>query len=77
MLTFILAIIFIGVILCGMGQFILRWFKPYRKFACKMGWHSWPSYSPIQDDWVGTFLKYAQCKWCGYKGQIDSQGNLF
>lgn len=44
----------------------------FKKFACKIGWHS-----------IGDIVGFdganihAKCKWCGYKGMIDSQGNLF
>jgi len=58
---------------------LFGWCKWYRKLACKIGWHSWPNFDDVhkkKDDPL-LFLTYAKCKWCGYEGQIDSQGNLF
>ena len=54
--------------------------KYLRKLFCLMGWHSvfvgFDSIHKRPDDPL-KFLTYAKCKWCGYIGQIDSQGNLF
>ena len=49
-----------------------------KRFFCWIGWHSWTYDSVHKDprDPLG-FLTFAKCKWCGYEGQIDSQGNLF
>jgi hypothetical protein len=61
------------------GNIFLRWCKWYRKLSCRCGWHSYPDFSNIHyktDDPL-IFLVFAKCKWCGYEGQIDSQGNLF
>lgn len=59
---------------------MLNYFKQkYKKFACWIGWHSFPNYDCIQkhpDDPL-KFLILAKCKWCGFEGQIDSQANLF
>ena len=70
----------IGIFLIfGMfSHFTLRWWNSYRKFACKVGWHSYPYFgiSTKPKDSTG-FLVFAKCEWCGYEGQIDSQGNLF
>ena len=47
-------------------------------FCEKLGWHS-RSYNDVhhtKND-PNKFLKFAKCKWCGFEGQIDSQGNLF
>jgi len=57
----------------------MKWFK---KVWCWSGFAhvTWISKSlkeykdpkdPLQ------FLNFAECEWCGKKGQIDSQGNLF
>jgi hypothetical protein len=46
-----------------------------KRFFCWAGWHSW-SYESCGSDPTG-FLTYAKCRWCGYEGQVDSQGNLF
>ena len=50
---------------------IRRW---YRRFCCRMGWHSWPNFVILSHDGASF---HARCKWCGYEGMIDSQGNLF
>jgi len=45
--------------------------KKLKKLFCKIGWH--------KKEYVGfdgISLK-AKCKWCGYEGLVDSQGNLF
>ena len=44
-----------------------------RKLLCKLGWHSW-TYAHLYNDGCS---EHAKCKWCGYEGMIDSQGNLF
>ncbi len=44
-----------------------------KRFLCRVGWHSW-SYVLIFHDGAS---QHAKCKWCGYEGMIDSQGNLF
>ena len=54
--------------------------KLYRKFACWIGWHSFGDYELVEspEDPLNTHIcdKY-KCKWCGYTGMVDSQGNLF
>ena len=46
-----------------------------RKFLCKMGWHSFnEGFDSTGFDGCSV---HAKCKWCGYEGMIDSQGNLF
>lgn len=40
---------------------------------CKIGWHS---FGYIYTSYDGC-SQHAKCKWCGYKGMVDSQGNLF
>lgn len=44
-----------------------------RRLMCWLGWHSL-SYEPLFFD--GASL-HVRCKWCGYEGMMDSQGNLF
>jgi hypothetical protein len=47
--------------------------KRFRLFLCKkLGWHSYNYF----DGFDGCSAK-ATCKICGYKGLVDSQGNLF
>lgn len=49
--------------------------KLYKRFACRVGWHSPMSkYEHIEFDGVSA---HCRCPWCGYIGMIDSQGNLF
>jgi len=46
-----------------------------KRFFCWLGWHSWiGGYELLYHDGCST---HARCKWCGYEGMIDSQGNLF
>jgi len=46
-----------------------------KRLFCKIGWHSLPvGFEEVEFDGCS---KYARCKWCGYEGMIDSQGNLF
>jgi len=47
--------------------------KFIKKFLCKIGWHS---FSYVKTEFDGCSV-HAKCKWCGYEGMIDSQGNLF
>lgn len=56
------------------GNITMRWSKTYRKIACKIGWHSYPSFTTTEFDGCSM---HAKCKWCGYTGMIDGQGNLF
>jgi uncharacterized membrane protein len=54
---------------------LFRNFNWYRKFACNvMHWHSYPYFDTTTNDGCS---QYAKCKWCGYEGMLDSQGNLF
>jgi hypothetical protein len=47
----------------------------FKRFCCFVGWHG-PLQNSDESDPTG-FLSYAQCRWCGYKGQLDSHGQLF
>ena len=52
-------------------------YKKIRIWFCKhLGWHSPIDLHKLPEDPL-QFLIFAKCKWCGYEGQIDSQGNLF
>jgi len=44
-----------------------------KRFLCWIGWHSW---TYVITGYDGYNL-IAECKWCGHKGMLDSQGNLF
>lgn len=50
----------------------MKWFK---RFSCWIGWHS----HPVGFEMVGFdgCSVHAKCRWCGFVGMIDSQGNLF
>ena len=51
------------------------WIKPLQKFYCKIGWHCHSK--DYQFDYSDGVSEHCTCKWCGYHGMIDSQGNLF
>jgi len=54
--------------------------KYIKKFFCYMTWHSYfVGYGDVRKSKSDPlqFLTFAKCKWCGFEGQIDSQGNLF
>lgn len=50
---------------------LFRW---YKRFACRIGWHSYPHFEPTGFDGASV---HARCRWCPKQGMIDSQGNLF
>lgn len=51
--------------------------KKIRLFLCReFGWHS-PTNIHFNSLDTRSFLIYAECKVCGFKGLMDSQGNLF
>ncbi|MCK5563660.1 MAG: hypothetical protein KAJ07_00300 [Planctomycetes bacterium] len=86
--TDILILIFLGIPLGTMvvcffliWEGIMRFWQPniFIKLCCGVfAWHS-HGYNHVHKSPKDplSFLVFAQCKWCGYKGQIDSQGNLF
>lgn len=47
--------------------------KAHQKFYCRMGRHS-HTYDTVRFDGASV---HAKCKWCGYEGMVDSQGNMF
>lgn len=49
--------------------------KPLQKLYCKVGWHCHMK-DYIHEGFDGV-SEHCKCKWCGYKGMVDSQGNLF
>lgn len=49
--------------------------QAYKKFAC--GWIAWHSYRRFDTVGFDGCSAQARCRWCGYEGLIDSQGNLF
>ena len=54
---------------------VADWIKPLQKFYCKIGWHCHSK--DYQFDYSDGASAHCTCKWCGYHGMIDSQGNLF
>lgn len=52
-------------------------FKIFKKLICYIGWHGPKvNITTSQNDPL-QFQLYAECNWCGFKGMLDSQGNLF
>ena len=46
-----------------------------KRLLCKIGWHSFiVGYDFLYNDGCSN---HSKCKWCGYEGMVDSQGNLF
>ena len=46
--------------------------NPFKRFACWIGWHGTRTHLYMDGCSV-----HARCDWCGYKGMIDSNGDLF
>jgi hypothetical protein len=50
--------------------------KIWQEFCCyAMKWHSF--FEGFEYTSFDGASQHARCKWCGYEGMIDSQGNLF
>lgn len=49
--------------------------NPLKRFFCWLGWHSFTS--GFESTGFDGASEHARCKWCGFDGMIDSQGNLF
>ena len=47
-----------------------------KRFCCWVGWHSVP-FAGYENIGFDGLSEHARCRWCGYEGMIDSQGNLF
>ena len=62
-------------VLTLLGYMLADFIKPIQKFYCRIGWHC-HSKDYIYDSFDGASV-HAECKWCGYKGMLDSQGGLF
>jgi len=72
----VFALIFIAM----MSMYPLRWVACWKRFAfmrpmfCnRLEWHS-PGPETTGHDGCST---HARCRWCGYEGMVDGQGNLF
>lgn len=73
--VFSIGLIVVFVSLVGF-YFLANWnvFARLRPVYCKvLPWHS-PR--PEQTGFDGCSV-HARCRWCGYEGMIDSEGNLF
>jgi len=81
-LLLIPVVIFFGLLfICMMLYIVARIIRmPFLDWIfCKVfPWHS-GTYDDVHhaENDPHKFLVFAKCKWCGYEGQIDSQGNLF
>lgn len=65
------AVILLLIILYPFANLI----KPLQKWYCKIGWHCHQK-DCIYESFDGASC-HCKCKWCGYRGMVDSQGNLF
>lgn len=63
------AAMFVGAALLSVLRLFLR---PVGLVACRIGWHTVGERTEHDD-----CSAHAKCRWCGYEGMIDSQGNLF
>lgn len=63
------------MLLCFAGTLLRNGLEDqmFKRFLCWIRWHSW-SYDTTEFDGCPV---HSKCKWCGYEGMIDSQGNLF
>lgn len=79
MIKLIIIILFILVtlffLLITLGYLLADNFKPLQKFYCRIGWHC--HFEDYIYEYNDGCSDHCRCKWCGYKGMIDSQGNLF
>ena len=71
-LFIVIVILFVAISLL---YFVSDYIKPLQKLYCKIGWHCYKK-DYIYDEFDGA-SEHCTCKWCGYKGMLDSQGNLF
>lgn len=74
-LKIVIVAICIAFLLFMSSYFIADYIKPLQKFFCKIGWHCHQK-DYIYESFDGASM-HCKCKWCGYKGMVDSQGNLF
>ena len=74
-ITILLSIIVIAYISIILGYIFADHIKVLQKFYCKIGWHCHQK-DYIYNGYDGA-SSHCTCKWCGYKGMVDSQGNLF
>lgn len=74
-ISVILAVFCIAMILAMLLYAIADRIKFLQKFYCKIGWHC--HMKDYQFDYSDGASAHCTCKWCGYQGMVDSQGNLF
>lgn len=71
----LILIIFSSIIIMMILYPLADHIKPIQKFYCKIGWHCHQK-DYIYNEFDGASM-HCRCKWCNYKGMVDSQGNLF
>lgn len=74
-LEIVLFVIVMLLVALIFGYCIVDICKPLQKLYCKIGWHCHMK-DYIYESFDGA-SEHCKCKWCGYKGMVDSQGNLF
>lgn len=74
-IIYIVFIVLLIIMLLMSTYFIADKFKFLQKFFCKIGWHCHQK-DYIYKNFDGASI-HCNCKWCGYEGMVDSQGNLF
>ena len=75
MKIFLIILLILLLLLIFIPYMIADHFKPLQKFFCKIGWHCHMK-DYIHQSFDGA-SEHCKCKWCGYEGMVDSQGNLF
>lgn len=82
----LIALVFTPIIALFVGYFLAIRIRFLRKFYCKIGWHCHSHqyqvvfkhyttyYGGIPE--IHTRCRY-RCIWCGYEGDVDSQGTLY
>ena len=76
MAKFYIILSLIGLwLLSAISYLIADKYKFLQKYYCKIGWHCHQK-DYIYEGFDGASC-HCKCKWCGYKGMLDSQGNLF
>lgn len=72
----IVLLIICACVVLMMALYLVADYLPFmQKFYCKIGWHC--HQKDYQYDYFDGASDHCTCKWCGYKGMVDSQGNLF
>lgn len=74
--TFGISSIFSIILVLALSLVGHRCGKYISKCCCDIGWHTPVEIKYLDNDPL-HFQQEAKCKYCGYKGLIDGQGNLF